>query len=173
METYSALLALCARNSPVTGEFPAQRPVTRSFDVFFHLRLNQHLSKQWRRRWFVTPSRPIWRHCHGYLSLNLIFGIETGIFRANMVNTMATNVMTPCSAKLSATLAGIAYMQNKRLLGVMPWKHFPHHRFFVRGMHNWPLESPHKGPVVRNFGGFLLVSLGDLGPASLTPKALN
>ena len=32
METFSALLAICARNSPVPGEFPAQRPVTRSFD---------------------------------------------------------------------------------------------------------------------------------------------
>ena len=28
-----ALLAICAGNSPVHGEFPAQRPVTRSFDV--------------------------------------------------------------------------------------------------------------------------------------------
>ena len=35
METLSALLALCAGNSPVTGEFPSQRPMTRSFDVFF------------------------------------------------------------------------------------------------------------------------------------------
>ena len=34
METFSALLAICARNSPVAGEFPTQRPVTRSFDVF-------------------------------------------------------------------------------------------------------------------------------------------
>ena len=40
METFSALLALCAGNSPVTGEFPAQRPVTRSFDVSFDLRLD-------------------------------------------------------------------------------------------------------------------------------------
>ena len=40
METFSALLAICAGNSPVTGEFPAQRPVTWSFDVFFDLRLN-------------------------------------------------------------------------------------------------------------------------------------
>ena len=39
METFSALLALCAGNSPITGEFPTQRPVTRSFDVFFDLRL--------------------------------------------------------------------------------------------------------------------------------------
>ena len=37
METFSALLAICAGNSPVPGEFPAQRPVTRSFDVFFDL----------------------------------------------------------------------------------------------------------------------------------------
>ena len=41
METFSALLAICAGNSPVPGEFPAQRPVTRSFDVFFDLRLNK------------------------------------------------------------------------------------------------------------------------------------
>ena len=46
METFSALLAICAGNSPVTGEFPAQRPVTRSFGVFFDLRLNKRLSKQ-------------------------------------------------------------------------------------------------------------------------------
>ena len=39
MEIFSALLAICAENSPVTGEFPAQRPVTRSFDALFDLRL--------------------------------------------------------------------------------------------------------------------------------------
>ena len=39
METFSTLLAICAENSPVTGEFLAQRPVTRSFEVFFDLRL--------------------------------------------------------------------------------------------------------------------------------------
>ena len=53
METFSALLALCAGNSPVTGEFPTQRPVTRSFDAFFDLRLNKRLSKgafTWRVR---------------------------------------------------------------------------------------------------------------------------
>ena len=64
METFSALLALCAGNSPVPGEFPAQRPVTRSFDVFFDLRLNKRLSKQSWGWWFKTPSRPLWRHCN-------------------------------------------------------------------------------------------------------------
>ena len=46
METCFALLAICVRNSPVIGEFPAQKPATRSFDVFFDLRLNKGLSKQ-------------------------------------------------------------------------------------------------------------------------------
>ena len=44
MEKFPSLLAICAGNSPLTGEFPAQRPVTRSFDVFFDLRQNERLS---------------------------------------------------------------------------------------------------------------------------------
>ena len=62
METFSALLAVCAGNSPVPGEFPTQRPVTRSFGVFFDLRLKQRSSKQWWGWWFETLSRPLWRH---------------------------------------------------------------------------------------------------------------
>ena len=41
MEIFSSFLAICVGNLPVTGELPAQRPVTRSFDVFFDLRLNK------------------------------------------------------------------------------------------------------------------------------------
>ena len=48
----------------VTGEFPAQRPVTRSFDVFFDLRLNKRFSKQSWGSWFETPSCSVWRHCN-------------------------------------------------------------------------------------------------------------
>ena len=48
METLSVLLALCEGNSPVPGEYPAWKPVTRSFDVFFDLRMNKRLSKQLR-----------------------------------------------------------------------------------------------------------------------------
>ena len=68
METFSALLAICAGNSPVTGEFPAQRPVTRSFDVFFDLRPNKRLSKQWWGWWIETPSSPLWRHCNQWMT---------------------------------------------------------------------------------------------------------
>ena len=88
LERFAALLVICAENPPVTGESPQQRPVTRSYDVFFDLRLNKRLSKQsWRwwfetrydvffdlrlnkrlskqswRWWFETPSRSLWC-CH-------------------------------------------------------------------------------------------------------------
>ena len=48
-----------------TSEFPTQRLVTRSFDVFFDLHLNKWLSKQWWGWWFETPSPPLRRHCNG------------------------------------------------------------------------------------------------------------
>ena len=52
--------------SPVTGEFLAQRPVTRCFDVFFDLRLNKGLSKQ---------SRSLWRHCNAYCWYPVVEGL--------------------------------------------------------------------------------------------------
>ena len=64
METFSALLAICAGNSPASGEFPAQRPVTWSFDVFFDLCLNKLLIKQSWGWWFETLPYPLWRHCN-------------------------------------------------------------------------------------------------------------
>ena len=62
METFYALLAICAGNSLVTVESSTQRPMTGSFDVFFDLLVNKRLNKQswgWR---FDTPSRPLRRH---------------------------------------------------------------------------------------------------------------
>ena len=46
------------------GEFPTQRPVTRSFDVFFDLRPNKRWSKQPWGWWFETLSWSLWRHCN-------------------------------------------------------------------------------------------------------------
>ena len=83
METFFALLALCTGNSPVTGEFPSQRPVTRSFDVFFDLRLNKRLSKQSWGRWFETPSRSVWRHCNKLRSTYLILSYLISSFRVS------------------------------------------------------------------------------------------
>ena len=57
---------LC-REFTVTGEFPAQMPVTRSFDVFFDL--NKQSSKQWWGWWLEIPSLQLWRHCNVWLCI--------------------------------------------------------------------------------------------------------
>ena len=46
------------------GDFPTQRPVTRSFDVFFDLRPNKRSSKQSWGWWFGTLSCSLWPHCN-------------------------------------------------------------------------------------------------------------
>ena len=77
-----ALLDLCAEISPITGEFPAERPVTRSCGVFFDLRLNKWLSKQSWGCWFVTPLGSLWRHCN-----------EITRYRCNNPNTCCADDM--------------------------------------------------------------------------------
>ena len=59
MEKFSALLALCAGNSPVT-----KKASDAEFDVFFDLRLNKWLSKQSWGWWFETLSCSSWCHCN-------------------------------------------------------------------------------------------------------------
>ena len=63
MEAFTVLLAVCAGISPITGEFPTQRPVTRSFVSFGSEALNKRLGKRSWGWWFKTPLRPLWRHC--------------------------------------------------------------------------------------------------------------
>ena len=87
METFSALLAICAGNSPVTGELPSQKPVTPSFDVFFDLRLNERQSKQSWGWWFETPSHPLWRHSNVVICnwWNVKFALLKRLFTANIL----------------------------------------------------------------------------------------
>ena len=64
METFSVLLALCVGNSPVTGEFPTQRPVTHSFDVFFALCLN--------KGWVSNREASDLRHHHAHCDITVM-----------------------------------------------------------------------------------------------------
>ena len=103
METFSALLAICAENSPVPGEFPAQRPVMRSFDVLFDQRLNQLLSKQWSGWWFETLSCPLWRHRNDEV------WIESSYVRENY-----TFVLYPAGDPIIQTLKSLRWRHNER-----------------------------------------------------------
>ena len=93
METFSALLALCAGNSSVSGEFPAQRPVTRSFDVFFDPRLNKRLSKQLYCWCFRTPSHPLWRPRNE----------QESVIRLSYPYTSIWFIATKCGRKMTNT----------------------------------------------------------------------
>ena len=73
METFSALLVLCAG----IDRFASHRPVTRSFDVFFDLRLNKMLNKQSWAWWFETPSRSLWRHCNEDTGMTYIIDLRS------------------------------------------------------------------------------------------------
>ena len=120
METFSMLLVLCAVNWPLTGEFPAHRSVTRSFAVFFDLRLNKRFSKQpWG--WGVeTPSPSLWRHCNGPVHTryqNYVITMSTDILTLNDVTPMLNS---PCVAITIYTTVNISEWLRpklKRLMG--------------------------------------------------------
>ena len=92
MKTFSALLALCVGNSPVNGEFPSQRPVTRSFDVSLIYALNKWLSKQLGGWWFETPSRPLWRHCNVYRCCHGVSSLHLEALHSEPVAALSWNV---------------------------------------------------------------------------------
>ena len=111
METFSALLAICAGTSPVSGEFPTQRPVTRGFDVFFDLRLNKRLSKQSWGWWLETLSWSLWRQSNGTGQ----WPIEaSGFHHSDQTSTLTG------SQQIGASVCS----RNFRVHDVLIWNHF-------------------------------------------------
>ena len=76
----SASLALCEGNPPMTGGFPSQRPVTRSFDALFDLRLNKRLSKQSGRR--------DWRRHHAHYEVTVMITWMDMLTEAGLLNVL-------------------------------------------------------------------------------------
>ena len=76
MEAFSALLAFCAGNSPGHRWIPYAKASDGELWCFFDLRLDQQLSKQWRRWWFETPSRSLWRQCNGFQGISLLHALQ-------------------------------------------------------------------------------------------------
>ena len=128
METFSALLAICAGNSPVPGEFPTQRPVTRSFDVYFDLCPNKWLSKQSLGWWLETLSPPLWRHRNDFgsgdwkdISIGLvIIIIKSDVSTIPIVIIISVAVCLRCL--LHHILSRIAYTSREK-----PGFHFLYH----------------------------------------------
>ena len=127
MELFPMLLALCEGNSPATGEFSPQRPVTRRFDFFFDLRLNKRMSTLSRRRWFETLSRSLWRHCNDLIRENPPqTQAETNRRWVHSGNILHLNDLARLGAW--ATIAGTVQCQNYVNLGCMQsnWRWYVH-----------------------------------------------
>ena len=124
MEVVSALLAICAGNSPVPGEFPAQRPVTRGFDVFFDLRPNKRLSKQSRGWWFETSSRPLWRHRNVFFLLLMTFEHGT-VYALFIWYWLIGNIILFCNLK-ALMFGDIKERPRARLSGIKRKIMLPH-----------------------------------------------
>ena len=99
---FPVLLAICAWNSPVTSEFPTQRPVTRSFDVFFDLLLNKRLNKQWWGWWFGTHLRPLWYHCNKCQSKQIFHTIQALFALDSFIHPKMSYRLFPEIEKMSA-----------------------------------------------------------------------
>ena len=105
----SALGSLYEGNPPMTGGFPSQRPVTRSFDIFFNLRTNKQLSKQSRRRWFEPPLR-----CTTDLFSNLFdFEWERQALRYLYVSPFKCRLSACTTPKLIITVFSDWHQQTK------------------------------------------------------------
>ena len=139
MEAFSALLAICAGNSPVPGEFPTQRPVARSFDVYFDLHPNKWLSKQSWGWWFETLSCSLWRHrncCYdletiafvhilqGYLISNNTLRLRRNRhFADDIFKCIFLNENVWISIKISLNFVSKGQIHNIRaLIQIMAWR---------------------------------------------------
>ena len=135
----SALPALFWGKAPITGIFPSKRSVTRSFGVFFDLRLNKRLNKQLRRRWFETPPRSLWRHRRGILNLSGLDGIDAADpYEAN-TNPNPSYFMDDgvCYISTEAHIF-ILYLQRSNSYS---WRVGNGYRFWLSGLTHLPMEK--------------------------------
>ena len=156
----SALLALCAGNSPVTGEFPPQRPVTRSFDVFFELPLNKRLSKQCWGWWFETSLCSLWRHSNYSLDCKIISSCSYLYYAYIWAVVNLLSQGSPVLSQPIRTHSNDVSWASRCLIS--PGRGLFVHQFFQasdrekflyywpfgRGIHWLPVESHHKNPVM-------------------------
>ena len=150
---------LCGEfNGP--GDFPAQRPVTRSFDAFFDLRLTKRLSKQSRGWWFETVCRPLWRHCNETAFLatinNKIIRVATLPFQWELLWLSSVVPVAHYNdvimSAIASQITGVTIVYSTVCSGVEHWS--TAWLAFARGIHRWPVNSPHKGPVTRKMYPF-------------------
>ena len=130
-------------NPLVTGGLRSQRPATRSCDLFFDVRLSKRLSKPSRRRWFLTPSRWLWRQCNSKITIK-----DIGQMGLPHYNDAIMSVMAPQITSLTIVDTTVYSGTDQRKLQSAA------SLAFVREIHKWLVNSPRKGPVTRKMFAF-------------------
>ena len=156
---------------------PSQRSVTRSFDIFFDLHLNKRLSKQSRCRWFETLSRSSWYHWNVWRYFDFKLNSTTNLipcvkwltsqhwvrFWPGAYSTISISDKYTTVRYDNAVIMGTMASQITSLMivysivysGADKRKHQSSASLaFVRGIHRWPVNSPHKWPVTRKMFPF-------------------
>ena len=161
---------LCAGNSPVTGEFPAQRASTRKMfpidDVIMWFIIGsllgavnyKPLPTPLLTQIFVNPD--LCRHMASLVHNELI-----AVALSRLTNSATTKKIScllwsqQCACRwLSNWATHLQVLWQPISVSyddIIKWKHFPRYWPFVRGIHRSPVNSPHKG----QWRGALMFSL--------------
>ena len=113
---------LCVENSPGTDEFPAQMASNAksvSFDDVIMMTSNFHITV------------PLWEESTGDRKAECHYNDVT-------MSAMVSQI-TPIWAVCSAVCSGAHQRKHQSSASLS----------LVRGIHRWPVDSPHKGPVTR------------------------
>ena len=119
---------------------PHKGPVTRSLGVHFYVNLNKLLHKWSSYWWLETP----WRSCE--VNVLDISKETNGLW----ISLQFSNI-DPLMVATRYELHISKYFYHD---DIIKWNHFPRYWPFVRGIHRWPVNSPHKGPVTQSFDVF-------------------
>ena len=157
METFSALLVLCAGNSPVSGEVPAQRPVTRS--------LMFSLICAWINAWVSNHEAGDLRRYRAHYDVTVMEISESSdefrVLASNFIHIKLWSVPHPCiisnchyndviMGAIASQITSLTIVYSAVYLGANERKHQKSASLaFVRGIHRWQVHSPHKWPVTR------------------------
>ena len=107
------------------GEFPTQRPVTRSFDVYFDLRLNKRLCKQSWGWWFETLLCPLWRHSNVKCVGNLIYTklmLISKLTRVVKIGFWLAGGMAPSQSKAVRDRTMVSWHRNSFHIDCPSWR---------------------------------------------------
>ena len=150
METFSTLLALCAGNSPVTGEFPAQMPVTPSLDVWCYL-----LICIWTNGWVNNRDAGDLRRYRAHYDVRVMWGMLRHWTLCVYSPKRAHSLRWRHNGTIASQITSLTIVYSTVYPDADQRKHQSSASLaFVRGIHRGPVNSPHKRPVTRKMFPF-------------------